>query len=79
MAQKKKCGTCKWFDAVKGFGFISPDGGEADIFVHYSNITGVEGSEYRSLDSGEKVEYNVEQSERAGGKLQAINVTSLDR
>jgi len=47
-------GTVKWFDAKKGYGFISPDGGGDDLFVHYSNIT-TEG--YRSLQEGQKVEY----------------------
>ena len=77
MAQKKKEGTCKWFDAVKGFGFITPKGGQQDIFVHYSNIVGFAEGDYRSLDAGEKVEFNEESS--AGGKHQAINVVSLDR
>jgi CspA family cold shock protein len=51
-------GTVKWFNAEKGFGFITQDGGGADLFVHYSAITS-EG--YRSLDEGQKVEYEVEQ------------------
>ena len=76
--QKKKQGVCRWFDAVKGYGFIAPIGGQADIFVHFSNIAGCEG-DYRSLDAGEKVEYNEEMTDRPGNKMQAVNVTSLDR
>ena len=47
-------GTVKWFNDQKGFGFISPDGGGDDLFVHHSNIM-VEG--FRSLKEGQKVEY----------------------
>ncbi len=51
-------GTVKWFNADKGYGFISPAEGGDDVFVHFSAITG-EG--YRSLNEGAKVEYEVEQ------------------
>jgi CspA family cold shock protein len=49
-------GTVKWFNAQKGFGFITPDEGGADVFVHYSAITS---TGYKSLDEGQKVEYDV--------------------
>ncbi|MCG8376942.1 MAG: cold-shock protein [Chlorobiales bacterium] len=49
-------GTVKWFDASKGFGFIVPDEGGKDIFVHHSEIK-MEG--YASLDDGQKVEYEL--------------------
>ena len=49
-------GTVKWFDAAKGFGFITPDQGGKDLFVHHSEIR-TEG--YASLDDGQKVEYQV--------------------
>lgn len=49
-------GTVKWFNNQKGYGFIIPDGGGNDIFVHYSSIQ-TEG--YRSLQDGQKVEYEM--------------------
>jgi cold shock protein len=51
-------GTVKWFNASKGFGFIAPDDGDADVFVHYSAI---ETSGYRSLEENQKVEYTLTQ------------------
>jgi CspA family cold shock protein len=47
-------GTVKWFNAAKGYGFITPDEGGKDLFVHHSQISG-EG--YKSLDEGAKVEF----------------------
>lgn len=49
-------GTVKWFDADKGYGFISPDEGSGDVFVHYSAIAG---GGYRSLNEGQRVEFEV--------------------
>ncbi|MEL4506052.1 cold-shock protein [Luteococcus sp. H138] len=51
-------GTVKWFNAEKGFGFIAVDGGQEDVFVHYSAI---ESSGFRSLDEGQPVEFDVVQ------------------
>ena len=64
-------GTVKWFNAEKGFGFITQDDGGADVFVHYS---AVEGGGYRSLDEGQRVEYAVTQGQKGP---QAERVTSL--
>ena len=54
-------GTVKWFNAEKGYGFISVDGGGPDVFVHFSAITG---SGYRSLDEGQKVEFDITQGQK---------------
>jgi CspA family cold shock protein len=54
-------GTVKWFNDQKGYGFISPDDGGDDLFVHHSNIT-AEG--YRSLQDGQKVEYEAGQGKK---------------
>jgi CspA family cold shock protein len=54
-------GTVKWFNAEKGFGFIQPNGGGPDVFVHYSAI---ESSGYRSLDEGQNVEFEITQGQK---------------
>src|SRR3712207_7788349 len=64
-------GTVKWFNADKGYGFITPDGGGKDCFVHFSAI---QGSGFRSLDAGERVEFEVGQGQKGP---QAENVTRL--
>jgi CspA family cold shock protein len=51
-------GTVKWFNADKGYGFIAPDDGTADVFVHHSAI---EADGYRSLQDNQRVEYDVTQ------------------
>ena len=51
-------GTVKWFNAEKGFGFITPDGGGADVFVHHSAI---QTSGYRSLDENQRVSFEITQ------------------
>ncbi len=54
-------GTVKWFNSDKGYGFITPDDGGADLFVHHSDI---ETSGYASLNDGQKVEYEVGDSQK---------------
>ncbi len=54
-------GTVKWFNGEKGYGFISVDGGGADVFVHYSAI---QSTGYRSLDEGQRVEFEVTQGQK---------------
>jgi CspA family cold shock protein len=49
-------GVVKWFSAEKGFGFVTPDDGSADVFVHFSAI---QGDGYKSIDEGQKVEFDV--------------------
>jgi cold shock protein len=62
-------GTVKWFSQEKGYGFITPEDGSEDIFVHYSAI---EGSGFRNLEEGERVSYEVTQGRRGP---QAVNVS----
>ena len=54
-------GTVKWFNATKGFGFITPEDGSADVFVHQSEIQ-MQG--YRDLPEGQQVEYEVSQGQK---------------
>ncbi|WP_101653294.1 cold-shock protein [Brevibacterium ihuae] len=54
-------GTVKWFNAEKGYGFITVDGGEQDVFVHWSAIQ-MDG--YRSLEEGQQVEFEVGQGDK---------------
>ncbi len=63
-------GTVKWFNATKGFGFIQPDNGSTDIFVH---ISAVERSGLSSLLDGQKVRYDIVQ-DRKSGKSSADNL-----
>lgn len=65
-------GTVKWFSRVKGYGFIQPDGeNQEDVFVHFSAI---EGSGFRNLDEGERVEFSVEDNPKGP---QAVSVVKL--
>ena len=61
-------GTVKWFNDEKGYGFISPDDGGEDLFVHY---TGIAGGGFKSLEEGDKVSYEVTQGKKGA---QAENV-----
>jgi CspA family cold shock protein len=54
-------GTVKWFNATKGFGFITPDDGSPDVFAHFSSI---EGSGYRELIEGQRVSFEAEQGQK---------------
>ena len=67
-------GTVKWFNAEKGYGFISNDEGGDDVFVHFS---AAQGTGYRSLNEGQKVSYEVEQDPKNTGKLRAVNVAAI--
>ncbi|HET7591922.1 MAG TPA: cold-shock protein [Rhodanobacteraceae bacterium] len=63
-------GTVKWFNDAKGFGFITPDGGGADVFVHFSAIRA---QGFRSLKEGQRVQFEVVQGPKG---MQAAEVTA---
>jgi CspA family cold shock protein len=58
--EERESGTVKWFNGQKGYGFITRDSG-GDVFVHYSAI---EGSGFRSLEEGDRVEFSVEEGQK---------------
>lgn len=62
-------GTVKWFNSEKGYGFITPDEGGGDVFVHH---TAINSTGYRSLEEGQKVSFEIEQSDKGP---QATGVT----
>jgi len=64
-------GTVKWFSAQKGFGFITRNDGEKDVFVHH---TVIKANGYRSLNEGDSVEFNIENGTKG---LQAVEVVKL--
>ena len=66
-------GTVKWFNPTKGFGFIQPDGGGPDVFVH---ISAVERAGWRTLNEGQKVSYE-EQRDPKRGKSSAENLRAV--
>ena len=66
-------GTVKWFNAQKGFGFISSDEGGDDVFVHFSAIR-TDG--FKTLEEGQKVSFETEQDPKDSNKLRAINVVA---
>ena len=64
-------GTVKWFNAEKGYGFISNDDGSGDVFVHFSAIM-TEG--FKTLNEGQKVTFDIEADPKNSGKTRAVNV-----
>ena len=64
-------GTVKWFNDEKGYGFITPDEGGSDLFVHHS---GIAGNGFKSLDEGAKVSYEATQGKKG---MQADNVSAV--
>ncbi|MBR4395553.1 MAG: cold-shock protein [Eubacteriaceae bacterium] len=68
-------GTVKWFNAEKGYGFISDDNGSGDVFVHFTAIN-AEG--FRTLKEGQHVTFDTEPDPKDSAKLRAVNVTPLD-
>ncbi|GKW43185.1 cold-shock protein [Pectobacterium carotovorum subsp. carotovorum] len=67
----KMTGLVKWFDAGKGFGFITPDNGSKDVFVHFSAI---QSNDFKTLDEGQKVEFTIENGQKGPS---AGNVVAL--
>ena len=67
-------GTVKWFNAEKGYGFITAEANGSDLFVHFSAIN-AEG--YKTLNEGQKVTFDVEQDPKNADKLRAVNVTVI--
>lgn len=65
-------GTVKWFNAQKGYGFITNEGTGEDVFVHFSAIN-TDG--YKTLEEGQKVTFEIEQDPKNSKKLRAANVT----
>jgi cold shock protein len=66
-------GTVKWFNPTKGYGFIAPEAGGKDVFVH---ISAVQKAGLRSLSEGQKVGFEVEQQQN--GRTAAVNLTPTD-
>ena len=64
-------GTVKWFNDSKGFGFITPDGGGDDLFVHHSNI---EGAGFKTLAEGAKVEFEAREGQKGPEATQVVLV-----
>jgi CspA family cold shock protein len=65
-------GTVKWFNAQKGYGFIQPENGSADVFVH---ISAVERAGMDNLREGQKLNYELEQGQR--GRVSAVNLRAV--
>lgn len=64
-----KTGTVKWFDAAKGFGFITPEDGGKDVFVHHSEI---QGSGFKSLEEGQRVSFDVKQGPKGFNAVKVV-------
>ena len=73
LAMASAKGTVKWFNSTKGYGFIQPDGGSKDVFVH---ISAVEAAGLRGLNDGQKVSFE-EQADKRSGKMSAVNLRVL--
>ncbi len=69
-ATTRLTGTVKWFDRVKGYGFITPDGGGEDVFIHH---TGIDGTGYKNLQDGDLVSYQLVDKGR-GPQAQSVRV-----
>ncbi len=70
----RTAGTVKWFNDAKGFGFISPEAGERDCFVHYSSI---EGEGFRSLAEGDQVEFDMVNGPKGPAAENVVRVAGM--
>lgn len=66
-------GTVKWFNDSKGFGFITPEGGEKDVFVHH---TAIQGEGFKSLAEGDRVEFDVVQGQKGPAAENVVKISS---
>jgi CspA family cold shock protein len=66
-------GTVKWFNDSKGFGFITPEGGEKDVFVHH---TAIQGEGFKSLAEGDRVEFDVVQGQKGPAAENVVKIAS---
>ena len=71
MSDERIQGTVKWFNATKGYGFIAPDDGSKDVFVHHSAIQ-MEG--YASLDDDARVEFSIEQGQKGPAAVRVVKL-----
>lgn len=69
----KMTGLVKWFNSDKGFGFITPDDGSKDVFVHFSAI---QGDNYKTLDEGQKVSFTIENGAKGPADWQRHSAVS---
>lgn len=70
----RQSGSVKWFNDAKGFGFIAPDNGDKDVFVHFS---GIKGSGHKSLEEGQLVEFTVVKGVKGTQAVEVEKVASV--
>ncbi|WP_024803042.1 cold-shock protein [Nocardia sp. BMG51109] len=70
-------GRVKWFDDARGFGFISQDGDEPDVYVHHSAIVG-DGHMHRTLDAGQRVQFEIDWSDSKGPRATNVRPSGAD-
>lgn len=71
MSDNRITGTVKWFNGTKGFGFITPDDGGKDLFVHYSEI---QGNGFKNLEEGDRVEMTAEQGQKGPQAVRVVKI-----